>query len=215
MTPYYEQDGVTIYHGDALEIVSQIQPVDHVITDPPYGMGKGFANDDPEAADAIVRLVMAKVPCGGNVIAFWSAQRLDRIPFVFGDVERVMIWNKQWAIHAPNNVGYRYEPIVWVHGRYCSQKRGDIFECFPIIREVQQESQNHPTQKPEALMCELVGDFTGFDETVLDPFMGSGTTLVAAKRLGRKAIGIELEEKYCEIAAKRLRQGALPLEMGA
>jgi DNA modification methylase len=69
----------------------------------------------------------------------------------------------------------------------------------------------HTTQKPEQLMSHLVSMFTDPGDTVLDPFMGSGTTLVAAKRLGRKAIGIELEEKYCEIAAKRLAQGALDL----
>jgi DNA modification methylase len=69
----------------------------------------------------------------------------------------------------------------------------------------------HTTQKPEPLMVDLVKDFTDPCELILDPFMGSGTTLVACKRLGRKAIGIELEEKYCEIAAKRLAQGALDL----
>jgi DNA modification methylase len=71
----------------------------------------------------------------------------------------------------------------------------------------------HPTTKPEPLMCELVADFTDPGDMILDPFMGSGTTLVAAKRLGRKAIGIELEEKYCEIAARRLSQGALALHV--
>lgn len=71
----------------------------------------------------------------------------------------------------------------------------------------------HPTQKPESLMRELVSLYSEPGEIVLDPFMGSGTTLVAAKRLGRIGIGIELEEKYCEIAARRLQQEALPLEV--
>lgn len=70
---------------------------------------------------------------------------------------------------------------------------------------------NHPCPKPDALMAELVADFTDGGELVIDPFMGSGTTLIAAKRLGRRAIGIEREEKYCEVAAKRLQQSALDL----
>jgi site-specific DNA-methyltransferase (adenine-specific) len=84
-------------------------------------------------------------------------------------------------------------PAVWTHNT-CKVDRPD-----------------HPCPKPEPLMLELVRLFSDSGETILDPFMGSGTTLVAAKRLGRKAIGIELEEKYCEIAAKRLAQGALDL----
>jgi hypothetical protein len=84
-------------------------------------------------------------------------------------------------------------PAVWTHGT-CKIDRPD-----------------HPCPKPESLMRELVALFSDDGETILDPFMGSGTTLVAAKRLGRKGIGIELEEKYCEIAARRLAQGALDL----
>ena len=73
----------------------------------------------------------------------------------------------------------------------------------------------HPTQKPEAVMRWALTQAPATVTSVLDPFAGSGTTLVAAKRLGRKAIGIELNEAYCEVAAKRLAQGALPLEFSA
>ena len=67
----------------------------------------------------------------------------------------------------------------------------------------------HPTGKPESLLLEWVDQFTDAGETILDPFMGSGTTGAAAKRIGRKFIGIELEERYCETAARRLSQGSL------
>lgn len=81
---------------------------------------------------------------------------------------------------------------------------------FPIVKS-QTGARCHPTQKPEALMEALVRDFTDEGDVILDPFAGSGTTGVAAKRLGRRAILIEREEKYCEVAAKRLQQGALNL----
>jgi site-specific DNA-methyltransferase (adenine-specific) len=89
----------------------------------------------------------------------------------------------------------------------------------PIINGFTCENTNeqrwHQTQKPEALIVQWVSLFSNAGDVVLDPFMGSGTTLVCAKRLNRRAIGIELEEKYCEIAARRCQQGALPLELGA
>jgi adenine-specific DNA-methyltransferase len=90
-----------------------------------------------------------------------------------------------------------------------SHQWGSVWR-FPIERE-----RNHPAQKPEALMGQIVGISSRHGDLILDPFMGSGTTLVSAKRYGRRAIGIELEEKYCEIAAKRLAQGALPMEFSA
>jgi site-specific DNA-methyltransferase (adenine-specific) len=80
----------------------------------------------------------------------------------------------------------------------------------PIARGV-----DHPTPKPEWLMRQLIESSSRPADTVMDPYMGSGTTLVAAKALGRRAIGIELEERYCEIAAKRLQQSVLPLELAA
>jgi DNA modification methylase len=93
-------------------------------------------------------------------------------------------------------------PAVWIVNR-------------PLNGSAERAEASHPTPKPSQLLNTLVRQFTDPGETILDPFMGSGTTLIAAKRLGRKAIGIELNEKYCEIAAKRLAQGALPLEFSA
>jgi hypothetical protein len=69
----------------------------------------------------------------------------------------------------------------------------------------------HPTPKPVALLCYLIDKVSRPGDLILDPFMGSGTTLVAAKRLGRRAIGIEIEEKYCEIAARRIQEASMPL----
>lgn len=214
MKPYYEHGGITIYHGDCRDVLPSlvIGAADSVITDPPYGMGKDFQNDDPATADVLVAWAMTearRIVDGGNVVAFWSAQRLSAIEPVFSP-KRVMVWNKTWAIHAPGNVGFRYEPIVWVAGRSANHKRGDVFECFPIIRKVQRESVGHPTQKPQRLMRELIRDFSC--SVVLDPFMGSGSTVVAAQIEKRGAIGIEIDERYCEIAAKRLEQEVLPLE---
>ncbi len=82
---------------------------------------------------------------------------------------------------------------------------------LPAVWSYNKISGFHPTGKPEPLLLDWVRQFSDADELILDPFMGSGTTLAAAKRLGRNAIGIEREERYCEIAAKRMQQEALPL----
>lgn len=201
--------GATLYLGDCLEILPELvasgPKVDSVITDPPYGMNKDFANDTPFEADRIASRVISwcRIVCGGNILAFWSAQRMGAIDSVFAP-KRVMIWNKKFALYAPHNVGYRYEPLVWVSGDAANDKRGDIFEGFPIAFRAQAENESHPTQKPLAVLQEVVSDFTPPDGIVLDPFMGSGTTGVACAQLGRKFIGIEIESKYFDIACKRI-----------
>ena len=129
--------------------------------------------------------------------------------------KRVMIWNKTFAIYAPNNVGYRYEPLVWVSGKEAYAKRGDIFESFPIAFKAQAENAAHPTQKPVELMREIVRDFTLPNSLVLDPFMGSGSTGVAAAGLGRRFIGIEINPTYFDIARRRIDDAARAPDMFA
>ena len=197
----------TLIQADCLKVLPLLGKVDAVICDPPYGMNKDIANDAPEVADALVADAMAtcKRITLGNVLAFWSAQRLGVIEGVF-QPKRTMIWNKTFAIYAPHNVGYRYEPLVWVAGKEAANKRGDIFEAFPIAFKAQAENAAHPTQKPLALIEEILRDFTAQGDLVLDPFMGSGTTGVACLKLGRRFIGIEIESKYFDIAVSRIRE---------
>lgn len=224
MTPYYEQDGIVIYHGDCRESLSALS-VDHVITDPPYdskthdgartgGDGQTVLRIDfaPVNADlAYVSLLLAAA--ARWVVAFCSMEQLGDYKRASGACwVRAGFWRRtdgcpQFTGDRPGQPG---EGVAVMHREGKKVWNGGGRHAYWICG-VERNDRAHPTQKPESLMRDLVADFTTAGETILDPFMGSGTTLVAAKRLGRKAIGIELEERYCEIAAKRLAQGALDL----
>ncbi len=104
-----------------------------------------------------------------------------------------------------------YEPVTICHAQGAMRWNGGGGRAVWTYGTAKANRPDHPCPKPEPLMRELVALFTDPGDTILDPFAGSGTTLVAAKRLGRKAIGIEREERYCEVAARRLSQGALDL----
>ena len=198
---------VELILGDCLEVMRGMgdKSVDAVITDPPYGMNKDFANDTPEQADSLIKLVNERINkiCSGNYLMFWSAQRINKIAEL--NPKRVLIWNKTFAIYTPNNCGYRYEPILWIFGKEAVKKCGDIFESYPILFKNQSENENHPTQKPTEIIRHLLENFTNEGDTILDPFMGSGTTGVACVQLNRNFIGIEIDPTYFAIAQERIR----------
>jgi len=211
MTPYYQDDAVTIYHGDCREILPTLDSVDLVLTDPPYGMKyqpdkshptntrrstrewEPIYGDDSPFGPAPWLVFSAAILWGAN----WYSSRLpasggwlvfnkrgDGMPSTndFGDCE--LAWTN--VMGAPRLFSH-----MW-HGGARSYSE-------PVL---------HPSQKPVALMRWCLG-FVPHATMTLDPFMGSGTTLRAAKDLGRKAIGIEIEEHYCEIAADRMAQMVL------
>jgi len=212
--PYYQHEGITIYHGDCREILPTLEPVDLVLTDPPYGiqmsigMGgggfDGFGNGikrtprqylgdwdkiRPESFTQILSLSINTVIWGGNYFA-------DLLPVS----NKWLVWDKQQTMPS-----YSDCELAWTTFNGTSTK---IFRyCGSGLMAIEKD-RFHPTQKPVALMKWCLG-FAPDAQTILDPFMGSGTTLRAAKDLGRKAIGIEIEEKYCEIAAKRMAQEVL------
>jgi site-specific DNA-methyltransferase (adenine-specific) len=212
MTPYYQDEYVTIYHGDCREILPTLPPVAFVLTDPPYGIayspstgGRGWGGKDYD---------LRKKFSGKNIV-YGDAEPFD--PAFLLNFPRVVLFGaNHYADKLPASSGW----IVW--DKQCSDKSINFADCemawtniktparmfrhvWDGVRKDSEvgESRMHPTQKPLALMVWVLCRYAEEDDVVLDPFMGSGTTLRAAKDLGRRAIGIEIEEKYCEIAAKR------------
>jgi site-specific DNA-methyltransferase (adenine-specific) len=191
--PYFQDDAVTIYHGDCREVLPTLGPVDLVLTDPPYpGYNKGWEVPD-------VAAILAGITAHTQIV-FWPAM----LPAPL-DVHAEHIW------HKPNGCSaHHYERILvgGVTPLGCKVYREAAI--LPNYVQYAAEAVAHPTQKPVKLIKRLLERFPDA-HAILDPFMGSGTTLRAAKDLGRKAIGIEIEERYCEIAAKRMSQSVMAL----
>ena len=227
MTPYYERDGITIYHGDCREVLPTLGPVDHVIADPPYGIGYstgrrqyGIRSSTRLVNDLLVAPLLndtfaAMAPLLNDTAAvyvFAAPLKLDEVLRVlrsFWDVANVLCWDKGngTAGDLATTYGKRWEAIVYARrGRPAFKRRDRDVLAFSRGNS---RRYLHPTQKPISLLRYLIERHPDAS-VVLDPFMGSGTTLCAAKDIGRKAIGIEIEERYCEIAAKRLEQQVLP-----
>lgn len=224
MKPYYEQDGIVIYHGDCREVLPTIRCFDLLLTDPPYGIGAATSSfvgvvkagqrnklaattnyghsrwDDVRQDDALVLargVTKHQIIFGGNYYHLppatcWLVWDKDNQDSTFADCE--LAWTN--LRKAVRKITYRWNGMLQQPGRA-------------------KEKRVHPTQKPEPVMVWALQHAPDDVRTVLDPFMGSGTTLVAAKRLGKLAVGIELDERYCEMAAERLGQGALPMEFSA
>jgi DNA modification methylase len=212
-TPYYDHGGITIYHGDCREVLPGLV-ADAVVTDPPYGMAwnTDFSRFSGGSSASVARRGSGRVYSAGVA---GDDHPFDPSPWLAFD--RVILWGyHHFAERLPGG-----SVLVWIKrndpafGSFLSDaelawmKGGCGVYCRrDLSLNGETSTREHPTQKPVPLMrwcIEKVGDAG----TILDPFMGSGTTLVAAKNLGRKAIGVEIEERYCEIAAKRLAQETL------
>jgi hypothetical protein len=210
--PYYEADGVTLYHGDATALLDVCAPlvVDAaLVSDPPYGIAyasnaarrvgyvRSCANDaDTSARDA--------------VLAWWGERRA----LVFGSWKQpkpagtrmVVYWDTGGALGMGDlSLPWKNSTQeVYVLGRGFVGRRGGNVLRFPPVQSL---GRVHPFEKPTDLLQALVVACP--DPVIFDPFCGVGSTLVAAKNLGRRAVGVEWEERYCEIAARRLAQGVL------
>jgi site-specific DNA-methyltransferase (adenine-specific) len=227
--PYYEHAGITIYHGDCRDVLPLLEAVDLVLTDPPYGVSyvsshrtKRTDVAHPIPNDHSLECLQQALALTGPLLkddrhAYWFASLDETLGEACGlvpcgwQVRRVLVWDKEnWGMgDLECDYGQQCEAVI-----HAAKGRRALTAPRPssLIRLFGRGSGStwdHPTQKPVALMRFLIDKSTLPGELVLDPFMGSGTTLRAAKDLGRRAIGIEIEERYCEIAANRLRQEVL------
>jgi len=199
--PYYEKNGITIYNGDCAEVLPTLGRFDLLLTDPPYGIDAGNMNLGGYASSRLKP-------------SDWDKEQPEpeTIAATIQGCDRAIIWGGNYFELKPSRQFVVWDKTPEMEGRsfaecemaWCSWDAvSRIYRFSPT-----QMKKLHKTQKPLPLMqwcLKLAGPVS----SVLDPFMGSGTTLVAAKLAGLKATGIEINKRYCEIAAKRLAQGVL------
>jgi len=206
MTPYYEdtRSGITIYHGDCRDVLPRIE-ANILVTDPPYGHGERWRGGTWGAAKMY------------RDAERWDSKTIDNdwLVSTVAHFTAAIVWGGNYYALPPSRCW-----LAWLKSSLMPTMAD--FELAwtsmdrPSKRFVEDRNpdgkREHPTQKPLSLMSWCLSFVP--DGTILDPFMGSGTTLVAAKNLGRRAIGIEIEERYCEIAARRLAQETIfePIE---
>jgi site-specific DNA-methyltransferase (adenine-specific) len=238
VTIYYEDERTTLYHGDALDVLPQIEArsVDVVLTDPPYSSGgrresarslrksmnRATSDEDWIAGDAMsttgfvwtMRALAARMrptlKIGAHVLAFidWRMHGHLALAFESADLRQhaTLVWNKT---HFGMGSPFRNQHEWIVHfswGTPAKPQRRDVANVlsYPPVRR-----GHHPTEKPGPLLETLLSVVAPPGATVFDPFAGSGSTLLAARALGRRSIGVEIDERYCEVIATRLSAQAV------
>jgi DNA modification methylase len=228
ITPYYEEQGITIYNGDCLDVMKELEPksIDLILTDPPYVVGAkgcGLAGNRKYLKD----ITSANIDKGFDIQIFSLLTELNKAPnlIIFSSKEQIdlyikeakdnslnwqlITWNKTNPTPLTNN---NYLPDTeYIFHIWKDKKLGGNYDTKRkfYVTQIYKNDFDHPTVKPLEIISNLMINGSKENELILDPFMGSGTTLVAAKKLNRRAIGIEINKKYCDIAIERLSQQEL------
>ena len=207
--PYYQDDAVTLYNTDCRELLPLLGKFDLLLTDPPYGINWRGSNAstvkwEPIQNDENTNIVaeLFKWVLNFEDCVIFGA---NCFPHLLPHRGRWLCWDKRLTVDADKMLGSPFE-LAWE-----SRVSGfDVMErvLHGGVVNADGGKRMHPTQKPVTLMRRVIARYKK-SQTIFDPFAGSGTTLVAAKLEGRKAVGIEISERYCEIAAKRLSQQLL------
>ena len=214
MKPYYQDEWVTIYLGDCREILPQLPKVDLVLTDFPYANDTeyGVYKDTPENLRSLISNILPMLKAKAPLVALTSG--VGNI-FEYPPATWVLAWYIGQNGQLSTRWGFNcWQPIL-VYGADPYLKNGLGRRADAILHEAEKpDIFKHPCSKPVKTWSKLIIRLSPFtDQVILDPFLGSGTTAYCAKKLNRKCIGIEIEEKYCEIAANRCRQSVMELKL--
>ncbi len=218
--PYFRDDSVVIFHADCRDILPKMPKVDLVLTDPPYGVtyqsnhrvGQGSTPISNDGTRLSLRLYRDTLALFDAAHVLWFT-RWDAWPDVWEilgsrfPLRGLLVWDKGHpGMGDLKHWGPSYELIASAgYGETIGSRDCSVLAFSPVPPA----RREHPTEKPAELLSYLIRKLDA--QTILDPFMGSGTTLRAAKDLGRYAVGIEIELKYCQIAAKRMSQTVMAL----
>jgi site-specific DNA-methyltransferase (adenine-specific) len=203
----------TLYLGDCLEILPTLEKVDAVITDPPYGIGFKYESHD-DSSEAYPEMMRAVISATDKILSegvrvFWQGMlNADRWHEWFPRGFRLFAACKGFVQYRPTSVQFSWDPVVfWGNPSTEPNVNAKDFHVQAMAPFGAGRSRiDHPCPRPIEQVRYVVQVFTIYDETILDPFMGSGTTGVACVNLGRKFIGIEIEPKYFDIACERISQ---------
>jgi len=220
--PYYEEDAGVIYCADCINIMKKMldKCVDLVVTDPPYGVSYKKSGEEYMIGDTVnlipyilpqLRRILKR---NGAIYMFTSTTKLCEILPVFQmyfKLHSIIVWDKTIGQipHHKSHYKMRYEPVLY--GSTGLHRLNGYFDDViqqPIVRG---KKRCHSTQKPIETIRYFIENSTNENDIIYDGFLGSGTTAVAAKQLGRKYIGIEISEAYCKIAKQRLSQEVMNL----
>ena len=230
LRPYFDRDGITIFHADCRDVLPSMpaESVDFVLTDPPYlvrykgrwelGQEHIIGDDDPSWLMPSFAEVWRLLKPDSFCVSFYGWPHSDLFVGVWKDLGFRVVSH------------FAFVKRVWGLGRFTRSQHETAFllakgrpqppatGIADVIEWQREADAIHPNQKPTEALYPLLAAFAREGATVLDPFMGCGSTLRAAKDFGLRAIGIEIEQKYCDAAVQRMAQGVLfplPLSVGA
>ena len=211
MIPYYDSGGITIYHGDCREILPTLD-FQAIVTDAPYGVGINYGafSDTPLEVHELAQFMAPFLASAGSAAVLCGVPQM----WLWPQPNWVLCWSYWPSTNTFCSWGFSQWQPVLVYGKdpYLTQRLGPHPTIIDYARPPEPDGKGHPCPKSSILMRKVIKRAMLPGAFIVDPFMGSGTTLVAARDQDHRAIGIEIEERYCALAVKRLSQGVLPFE---